>query len=476
MVRAFCGSRIGRTGGCLARLALCVFLLLTSCTVGPDYRRPELRTPPAWNAAADGSDGDPSAELASWWARFGDPLLSDLIERAVRANLDLRIAEARVREARALRGVAGAALWPQLDALGEATTAAGNTESLFFGALEAFWELDVFGGVRRSVEAANADLDVAIEARRAVLLAMLGEVARSYVDHRGVQHRIGTVRRNLAAQQETRELTEAQLRVGLASDLVVDRARAQVAVTASTIPPLETELAASAHRLAVLIGAEPAALTSELAGDTAIPSAPSVLLLGVPADLLRRRPDLARAERELAAATARIGEATADLLPRFTLTGAIGLRSDDVKDLAKGNGSFAAIGPNVVWPIFAAGRIRANIAVQDARQQQALANYERTLLLALEEVENALVRHAREQVRRRDLQSGVESNRSATELARRLYANGLIEFLDVLDAERSLLVSESLLVDSETAVSTSLVDLYVALGGGWEGAEELTLR
>lgn len=460
----------------MARLALCVFLLLTSCTVGPDYRRPELTTPPSFVAAPPGSGADPSAELSTWWARFDDPLLTDLVERAVAANLDLRIAAGRVREAQALRGVAGSALWPQLDVLGEATTAAGNTESLFFGALEAFWELDVFGGVRRSVEASDADLAAAIEARRAVLLAVIGEVARNYVDLRGTQHRIETTRRNLTAQEETRDLTEAQLRVGLASDLVADRARAQVSLTASTLSPLEAEEAAIAHRIAVLLGVAPGTLASELGAGGAIPSAPGELLLGVPADLLRRRPDIARAERELAAATARIGEATADLFPRFTLTGTVGLRSDDVKDLAKGNGSFAAIGPNVVWPIFAAGRIRANIAVQDARQEQALANYERTLLFALEEVENALVRHAREQVRRRDLESAVESNRSAVELARRSYANGLLEFLDVLDAERSLLVADSLLVESQTAVSTSLVDLYVALGGGWEAADAWTLR
>lgn len=459
----------------MARLALCAVLLLAACTVGPDYEKPELATPAAWNAAEPGTNGDPAAELATWWTRFNDPLLSDLIGRAVRANLELRFATARVREARALRGVTSAALWPELDVLGEATEASGNRESRYFAALAGIWELDLWGGVRRSVEASDADLGAAVEDRRAVLLAVLGEVARSYVDYRGVQHRIDTVQRNLRSQEETRDLTEAQLRVGLASDLVVDRARAQVSITASTLRPLEAQLAAHAHRLAVLLGEPPDALMAELAGDAAIPSAPGELLLGVPADLVRRRPDLARAERELAAATARIGEATADLYPRFTLIGSVGLSSDDLGDLAKVNGGYSAIGPSVVWPVFAAGRIRANIEVQNARQEQALINYERTLLFALEQVESALVRHAREQVRRRDLQSGVESSRSATELARRVYANGLIEFLDVLDAERSLLVSESLLVDSETAVSTSLVDLYVALGGGWERADELSV-
>src|SRR5690606_9391561 len=202
---------------------------------------------------------------------------------------------------------------------------------------------------------------------------------------------------------------------------------------------------------------------------------PEEVLVGVPAELLRRRPDLVRAERELAAATARIGEAQADLYPRLTLTGSVGLRSEDVKSLLGSDATFAAWGPNLVWPIFAAGRIRANVAVQDARAEQALARYEQALLRALEEVETALVVHAREQVRRRALEQAVESNREAVEMARSLYANGLGGFLDVLDAERSLLLSEDRLVQSETAVTTSLVALYVALGGGWEQAEALRL-
>jgi outer membrane protein TolC len=195
----------------------------------------------------------------------------------------------------------------------------------------------------------------------------------------------------------------------------------------------------------------------------------------VPADLLRRRPDLARAERELAAATARIGEATAEMYPRFTLVGSVGLRSEDIAKLVTGGGEFASIGPSITWPVFASGRIRANVRATDARQEQALARYELTLLSALEEAENSFDRHAREQLRRRSLEAAVASNREAVELARQLYANGLGGFLDVLIAERSLLETESQLVDSETAVSTSLVQVYVALGGGWQQAEALRL-
>jgi NodT family efflux transporter outer membrane factor (OMF) lipoprotein len=308
-----------------------------------------------------------------------------------------------------------------------------------------------------------------------VLLALVGEVARSYVELRGLQGGTRAVERNLAAQRETRDLTEAQLRVGLASDLDVERARAQVAATAAELPLIETAARASMHRLALLLGQPPAALLGELSAEKPIPSAPAEVLVGVPADLLRRRPDLGLAERELAAATARIGQAEADLYPRFALLGSVGVSSEALADVLGGDASFAGFGPRVTWPVFAGGRIRSQIEVQSARQEEALARYELTLLGALEEVENALVRHAREQVRREELRGAVEANREASELARRLYANGLGGFLDVLIAERALVESESRLVESETAVSTSLVALYVALGGGWERAEALRL-
>jgi NodT family efflux transporter outer membrane factor (OMF) lipoprotein len=434
-----------------------------------------LATPAAWSGAAPEAHADPSESLAAWWTRFADPRLEALVARALAANLELRIADARVREVRGLRRIAAAPLFPFLEAAGDASIATGASPELGLATLDAIWEIDVFGGTRRSLEAAEADLAATLADRRQLLVLLLGELARSYVEVRGFQRRIDAVERNLAAQRETRELTEAQLRVGLASDLDVERARALTANTAAELPPLDAALRASMHRIAVLVGETPAALASELAEGGPLPAVPDAVLVGVPADLLRRRPDLTRAERELAAATARIGVAQADLYPRLTLTGSVGLRSEDLKDLLGSDATFAAIGPNLVWPIFAAGRIRANVAVQDARAEQALARYEQALLQALEQVENALVAHAREQLRRRDLAQAVEANREAAELARRLYANGLGAFLDVLDAERSLLVSESRLVESETAVSTSLVALFVALGGGWEQAEEQRL-
>lgn len=452
-----------------------VAALLAGCAVGPDYRTPELPVPGAFAAAQPAQHEDPTGSLAAWWSRFGDPRLESLVARALAGSPTLREADARVREARALRRIAAAPLFPRLDAEADATVGSEAAPEMGLAVLDAIWEVDVFGGTRRSLEAAEAELAASEADRRQVLVELIGELARSYVQLRGIQRQIATVERNLAAQRETRALTEAQRRVGLASDLDVERARALTADTAAELPPLEAALHASVHRIAVLVGVPPATLADELLADGPLPTVPDTLLVGVPAELLRRRPDLVRAERELAAATARIGEAQADLFPRLTLTGSVGLRSEDLKELLGGETGFAALGPNLVWPLFAAGRIRANVAVQDARAEQALARYEQALLEALEEVENALVAHAREQVRRRALAEAVDANREAVELARRLYANGLGGFLDVLDAERSLLQSERRLVESETAVSTSLVDLYVALGGGWERAEELRL-
>jgi len=462
----------------LFRTTIYFFMLipLAGCSVGPEYRVPRLDVPVAWSAASEGTTHPAMDAGSAWWERFGDAQLTSLVARSQKRNLDLRIAAARVDEVRAQRGIVAAGTWPSINAEGSGIVASGALDNLFIAALAALWEIDVFGGIRRSQEAAAADVGAALAAERSVQLAVIGETARSYVELRGFQHRIATLEKNLAAQRETQELTEAQRAAGLASDLDVERARSLVAGTAAELPPLRAAQRASVHRLGVLLGQAPATLAAELTDIAPIPSAPREVLLGVPADLLRRRPDIGRAERELAAATARIGEAQADLYPRFTLSGSVGLRSDDVADLVQGKGSFAALGPSIVWPVFAAGRIRANVAVQDARQEQALARYELTLLEALEDVETSFARYAYEQARRQALAEAVDANREAAQLARRLYANGLTGFLDVLVAELAVRDSESRLVESETAVSTTLVDVYVALGGGWQEANTVALE
>jgi NodT family efflux transporter outer membrane factor (OMF) lipoprotein len=297
---------------------------------------------------------------------------------------------------------------------------------------------------------------------------LLAEVARNYVEVRGFQRRLAIAQENLKAQQDTLELTRARFNAGLTSELDVTQAASQLATTQSQIPPLETTLKQGIHQLGVLLGQAPGVLLEELSTAAPIPTVPPEVPVGLPAELLRRRPDIRRAERQLAAATARIGVAEANLYPKLSLTGSLGLESLNLGDLPKGASRFWAVGPTLSWPIFDAGRIRANIAVQDARTDQQFSTYQQTVLTALEEVENALVAYSREQVRRAQLVEAVEANQQAVALANDLYRNGLSTFLNVLDSERALFSSQSDLAQSKAIVSTDVVALYKALGGGWE--------
>jgi NodT family efflux transporter outer membrane factor (OMF) lipoprotein len=417
-----------------------------------------------------------------------------------------------VREARALRGVTGADLLPNLNANASYTRSRSSENAFSFGGgggsfnpgtgggggggggggapvidfddfsddgptdlyqagFDANWEIDLFGRVRRSIEAAEADVAAAVEDRRDALVTLLSEVARNYVELRSFQRRLDIARANLKAQQDTLDLTNARFKANLISDLDVARADAQVATTAAQIPALEAQRNTAAHRLGVLLGQPPASLLDELIGpaaDTAIPVGPPEVPPGLPSDLLRRRPDVRRAERQLAAATARVGVATADLFPRFSLTGSLGLQSDTFRDLGDSGSRFYSIGPSVSWPIFDAGRIRAQVRAENARQEAAVVTYEQSVLTALEDVENALVNHGKEQQRRDALRRAVAANRRSVEMATQLYDRGLTDFLDVLEAQRALFASEDALAQSDRTISTSLVALYKALGGGWE--------
>ncbi len=288
------------------------------------------------------------------------------------------------------------------------------------------------------------------------------------MEFRGVQRQVAITNENIKSQQETLELIKLRYKAGLNSYLDVARADALVATTRSQIPSLERSLKQASHRLSVLTGQEPGALWSELSKELPVPVASQKIITGLPSELLLRRPDLRRAERELASASARIGVAKADLFPRFSLTGSFGLQSAEAKDLGAASSQFWSFGPAVRLPLFTAGRTRANIRVQDARYDHALVRYEQSILVALEDVENSLVAYSREEARRMSLAEASKSNREAVAMAMELYSKGLIDFLNVLEAERQLFASESELVRSEAAVSSNLVALYKALGGGWE--------
>jgi multidrug efflux system outer membrane protein len=474
-------------------------LLLTGCTVGPDYHTPNTPLPDHFGATTRPVTA--TVDFARWWTTFNDPLLDSLIDRAAANNLDLKLAQARLREARAQRGVVASGYYPTVDANGSyrrtrtsenafnfngqtapgaasggassfgAFNPPGSETDLFQTGFDASWEIDVFGTVRRDVEAADADLGAQIENQRDQLISLFAEVARNYLELRGFEQQIEIAHRNVKIQQDAAEVAQAKSRLAGGSELDVARAQAQVAATSAQIPTLQTQRDQAAHRLGVLLGQEPRALLAELQQSKGMLKGPPEVPPGLPSELLRRRPDIRRAERELAAATARIGVATADLYPSFSITAALGLESEKFTNLPQWSSRFWNIAPGVSWNLFDAGRIRANIQVQNERQRQALYRYQQNILTALEDVENALTAYRDEQARRQLLQESVDRSRRAVELANTLYQGGARDFLNVIDAQRALALAEDQLVQSDRLLGTDLVALYKALGGGWTPSE-----
>ncbi len=479
----------------LLTLLTCATILLIAiggCSVGPNYQRPKTSVPAKWSEALAGGETNTPASETAWWKSFKDPELDSLVERALQSNLDLRIAQARVLEARAQAGITSADLWPTADVSASYSRAQASHHQPVLGSLpvpssvpfennvyqagfDASWELDVFGGKRRALESARAEVAASEYGRRGTLITLLGDVARNYVDVRGYQRRLEITAENIKAQEEALAITQNRFTNGLTSDLDVEQASALLASTRAQRPSLESSLEVSIHRLGVLLGQQPGVLLKELTNIAAIPAVTSQVPVGLPSELLLRRPDVQRAERQLAAATANIGVATADLFPKFSLTGAAGFESISASDWFTAGSRVWSIGPTVQWRIFDAGRIRSNIKVQNARQQQALAAYEQTTLSAFEDVENGLVSYAKEQVRRRSLEQAASSSRNSLALAQKLYANGLTDFLNVLEAELSLYQTQDQLVQSERTVSVNLIALYKSLGGGWQTFEQTTL-
>ena len=460
-------------------------ILAAGCMVGPDYHRPPVNTPAKWGEPLNGGETNAPAVSTAWWKNFNDAELDSLIGRAVQSNLDLQIAQARVREARAQSQEAYSDLWPTLDTSASYARALESRHQPVIGSLkvpasvpfennvyqagfDANWEIDVFGGQRRAVQASNEQLGATEFGRDDVLLTLLGDVARSYIELRGAQRELAITEDNIKAQEQTLAITKDRFAHGITSDLDVEQATTVLKTTRAQVPVLETQIETSIHRLGVLLGREPEALMAELSKPAPIPAEPPLVPAGLPSDLLLRRPDVRQAERQLAAATANIGVARADLYPKFYLTGLAGAESVSASDWFSGGSRFWSMGPTVTWRIFDAGKIRANIRVQNARQEQELANYEETALRAFEDVEDSLVTYAKEQTRRQSLTEAVASSQKSLDLAQRLYANGLTDFVNVLDAERSLYEAQDELVQSDRNVSVDVVALYKALGGGWE--------
>jgi NodT family efflux transporter outer membrane factor (OMF) lipoprotein len=500
-----------------AVLALCPAVILGGClAVGPDYHLPSLEAPERFAQTANQGSGQAHEALglaaAAWWRSFDDPILNELVARAMAANLDLAQARARVRQARAETAIARAALFPAVDVTGSSTTSANGlldagtgtsagsgtggsggsasagtgstsastenasttttTTTLFTAGFGATWEIDIFGGKRREREAAQAALEADIWDMEATRLTLLAEVAENYMELRAAQEQLDIARRNLKSQEETVDVTRERFRLGLTSQLDVAQAEGQAASTAADPPRLTATVSQSIHRLGVLTGQPPESLVALLSPSRPQPSLTGVSATGLPAELLSRRPDLRRAERELAAASAEIGAAVADLYPKFDLTAGLGLQGVSPSNIAGFSTWYWSVIPGVSWPLFDMGKARAGVEKKRALFDEALAAYRQAFHTALEDVENALASYYAESARRQRLAASVAAYEQARRLAEIRYGKGLTSFLDVLVIDASLYAAQTELSQSEAALRVSLVSLYKALGGGWKAASE----
>jgi NodT family efflux transporter outer membrane factor (OMF) lipoprotein len=460
--------------------------LIQGCMVGPDYTRPAVPMQNGWQEAKS-TAAALQPEDVRWWRDLEDPQLVNYIEKGISGNQNIKEAEARVREARAQRGVAVAGLLPQVDggALFNRSLTSSTAgiiselpknlikevnfeQNLFQAGFDASWELDIFGGRRREVQAASARAQSSIENHRDVMISVIAEIARNYVELRGAQRQLAIAEKNSDIQEKTLFLVKIRQDAKITSDLEVEQAKAQLERTRGSIPPLQASIRGSAYQLGVLTGQPPNALLDDLLATSPIPNPPDIVPVGLPSDLLLRRPDLRRAETDLRAATSDIGSSTADLYPRFYLTGYAEPQSAKFSDLFRAHSFAWSIGPTISWPVFHGGKILSNIAATEARRDEALARYRQAVLTAMQEVETSLVGYAEHQVERERLALSVESQSRAVELARERYERGIKDFLTVLDAERQLRDVENSLALSETQVLVNLISLYKALGGGWQ--------
>ncbi len=447
--------------------------VLAGC-LGPAYQTPPVTVPQHWPESVVRMHED-HGPASDWWSSFGDATLDELVRDAVANNYDLQAAAARVRTARALRGMAAsrgkaqvggsaiAAETQRSDAI--APTGGDRRQQLYDLGFDAGWEIDLFGGVRRDVEAAAAQVEATDAERSDVQVTLLAEVARNYVELRGAQRRLDVLDARIETLRDTLDIVRTRRQAGLTTELDVARSEALLEETSAARPALEYFAIAAIHRLAVLTGRQPDALQDRLTRHAPIPRVPSEVTAGVPADLVAHRPDVRRAERELAAATARIDVARADLYPRISLAGTLGHRSDDAGDLVSAASRYFAFGPVLQWPLLTGGRVRSQIEAQRGRRDQAEAAFRQSVLRALEEVEDALATCSRDEHERQRLAAAVDAERRAVDLAGARYRGGLDSFLTVLDAQRTLRDGEDRLAAVETRAALSSIALYKALGG-----------
>lgn len=462
-------------------LVSAAFFAASCAAVGPDYETPQLELPDAWRQPREAGLADGTPLVGAWWQSFGDPLLADLVDQALRQNLDLRRAFARLAAVRALRGVAAGEQWPSLDARAsfEDRQESRNTPfgafiprtNIHAVAVDAAWELDLWGRVRRSVEAAERDLDASEADVRGAQVTVAAEVVATYVDLRAAQRRLAIARANLQLQERTLALVESRRNAGLVVERDVAQASTNVESTRARLPALEASSLQAQHRLAVLLGKAPADLPLAIAAVGPMPVLPASIAVGVPADLLRRRPDVQAAERRFAAEIARIGIAEAERYPRLSLAGTLGLAANAADDVFTKGSDILAWGPSLRWNLFDGGRLRQRVKALEANAEAAQIAWEQVVLLALEEAENAMMRFVREQSRRGSLARAAAQAARAVDLAQTQYRAGLSDFQAVIDSQRTVASIEDELVGSDAAVAGNLVAIFKALGGGMDGVE-----
>ncbi|HVS77014.1 MAG TPA: efflux transporter outer membrane subunit [Steroidobacteraceae bacterium] len=481
----------------LRPLALASLGTLAGCAVGPSFVKPKPDVPAHWSATAAGNGAEGAAHVspepaqtAAWWSSFNDPTLTSLVQQSAAQNLNVKQAILRIEEAQAQAAVVAGGLWPSVSANASWSRQRISTNTpngFIFGAhfpglpatltnpfdqyqlgLGASWTLDLFGTARRAIEAANAQMQAAVEGEHAVVLSMVSDVAATYIDLRGAQLRRSILERSLATQRDLLQLTRDRRNAGLTSDLDVQNATAEVGTTEALVPLADRQITADINELSQLMARPPDALRSELGGAQPVPPVPPLVPIGLPSDLARRRPDIRQAEANLHAATAEIGVAVSNFFPRLTLTAAGGYQSMGLSQLIETASRFATLGPAVELPIFEGGRLRSTVRLRRLQAKEAAVIYAQTVLGALNQVEDALAAYGSDQARRASLQTAVTASRNARQLARQRYQSGVASFIDVLDAERTEEQNELALADATTAVSADLVQLYRALGGGWE--------
>lgn len=467
-------------------LTLIAALALAGCLrVGPDYQKPQTDAPEKWDLPQDPALRPTEGDLRTWWVVFNDPQMSALIEQAGKNNLDLRVAYAKVKEAWGNLGVARGDMLPALNGTATYTRERGSENDVSPGGVtvnsynisaNASWEVDLFGRVSRSIEAAKADFEASEEDRVDVMISLYAEVAKTYLTIRATQAQLAIARDNIVSQKQVMALTQSRFENGLATGLDVSQAESVLASTESEIPPLQITLTNSYNSMDLLLAQQPGGTRKLLEETKPVPKPPLEVAVGVPADTLRQRPDVRYAERNLAAATARVGQATAELYPKFSLLGTIGLAATEPGDVFRSNSYLFSFGPQLSWNLFKGGAIRAQIQVQDAQTEQALLTYEKTVLNALQEVQSALNAYTQQQARVAALERTVKASRRTLKLAVDLYTDGLSDFQPVLDAERTLFQYDSQLAQARGDLAANLVTLYKSLGGGWRVGEQATAQ